>query len=125
MKAKPSIRDLFLTYVQVFFIQTSQTALANAAALLPQRLARWLLMCSDRLTSKSIPITHEFLSIMLGVQRPGVTIVVNELEERGLIQTQRGLISIVDRTSLIKLSNGMYGVAEAQYERLFGSKQQA
>jgi CRP-like cAMP-binding protein len=125
MDAKPSMRDLFLTYVQVFFIQTSQTALANAAALLPQRLARWLLMCSDRLTSKKIPITHEFLSVMLGVQRPGVTIVINELEERGLIQTQRGLISIVDRKSLIKLSNGTYGVPEAQYERLLGAKQQA
>jgi CRP-like cAMP-binding protein len=75
MKAEPSIRDLFLTFVQVFLVQASQTAVTNAAALLPQRLARWLLMCSDRLTSKSIPITHEFLSIMLGVQRPGVTIV--------------------------------------------------
>jgi CRP-like cAMP-binding protein len=74
MTHSPSIRDVFLMYVQVYLIQTSQTAIANAAALLSQRLARWLLMCEDRLTSKHIPVTHEFLSIMLGVQRSGVTI---------------------------------------------------
>jgi CRP-like cAMP-binding protein len=119
MKANPTIRDLLLTYVQVYLIQTSQTALANVAAVLPQRLARWLLMCEDRLTSKHIPLTHEFLSIMLGVQRPGVTTAMNELEGRGFIKGERGLISILDRQSLIKLTNGAYGVAEAEYERLF------
>jgi CRP-like cAMP-binding protein len=121
MQTNPSIRDLFLSYVQVFLLQTSQTAVANAAALLPQRLARWLLMCEDRLTSKHIPITHEFLSVMLGVQRPGVTIAMNELEGLGLIKGTRGHVSILDRPRLIKLTNGTYGVAEAQYERLFGS----
>jgi CRP-like cAMP-binding protein len=122
MRASDSMRDLFLSYVQVFLIQTSQTAVANAAGLLPQRLARWLLMCEDRLTSKHIPITHEFLSIMLGVQRSGVTIALGELESHGMVRGQRGLVSILDRSSLIKLSNGSYGVPEAQYERLFGSE---
>jgi CRP-like cAMP-binding protein len=119
MTESPTIRDLLLLYVQVFVIQISQTAVANAAAMLPQRLARWLLMCEDRLMSKQIPITHEFLSIMLGVQRPGVTIALNELESRSLIKGKRGLISILDRSSLIKLSNGAYGTAELEYERLF------
>lgn len=118
-----SIRDLFLTFVQVFLVQTAQTAIANVAALLPQRLARWLLMCEDRLTSKHIPITHEFLSVMLGVSREGVVEVMNELEGHGLVRAQRGHVSILDRPSLIKMSNGTYGVAEAQYERLFGSAQ--
>jgi CRP-like cAMP-binding protein len=122
MTAKPAMRDLFLTYVQVFSIQISQTAVANAASLLSQRLARWLLMCGDRLTSKNIPITQEFLSIMLGVKRDGVAVVLTELEERGLIRSQRRLISILDRPSLIKLANGTYGVAEEQYERLLGTK---
>jgi CRP-like cAMP-binding protein len=119
MKASPTIRDVLLTYVQVYLIQTSQTALANVAAVLPQRLARWLLMCEDRLTSKHIPLTHEFLSIMLGVQRPGVTTAMNELEGRGFIKGERGLVSVLDRQSLIKLTNGSYGVAEREYERLF------
>jgi CRP-like cAMP-binding protein len=119
MAQSPSIRDVMLMYVQVFLIQTSSTALANAAALLPQRLARWLLMCEDRTSSKHIPITHEFLSIMLGVQRPGVTIVMNELEERGLIKGDRGLVHILDRPTLIQVADGSYGLAEKEYELLF------
>jgi CRP-like cAMP-binding protein len=125
MIKSPTIRDLMLTYVQVYLIQTSQTALANVAAVLPQRLARWLLMCEDRLSTRHIPLTHEFLAVMLGVQRPGVTIAMNELESHGFIKGERGLISILDRPSLIKLTNGAYGVAEAEYERLLGSNQQA
>jgi CRP-like cAMP-binding protein len=62
MNKGPTLRQLLLRYVQVFVIQTSQTAISNAAALLPQRLARWLLMCADRLNSKQIPLTHEFLA---------------------------------------------------------------
>jgi CRP-like cAMP-binding protein len=121
MAESSTIRDVFLMYVQVYLIQTSQTALANAAAVLPQRLARWLLMCEDRLTSKHIPITHEFLAIMLGVQRSGVTVAMGELEDRGLIKGDRGVVHILDRPTLVKLTNGSYGVAEKEYQRLFGS----
>jgi CRP-like cAMP-binding protein len=123
MQASPGMRDLFLSYVQVFLIQTSQTALANAASLLPQRLARWLLMCSDRLTAKNIPITTEFLSVMLGVTREGIAVVIDELETHGLIKAERRLISILDREGLINLADGAYGVPEAAYERLFGKRQ--
>jgi CRP-like cAMP-binding protein len=125
MSDSPGIRDLFLCYVQVYLIQTSQTALANAAALLPQRLSRWLLMCEDRLTSKHIPLTHEFLAVMLGVQRPGVTIAMGELEDRGLIKGNRGLIHILDRPTLISLTNGTYGLAETEYDHLFAHKAKA
>jgi CRP-like cAMP-binding protein len=121
MAHSPAIRDVFLMYVQVYLIQSSQTTIANAAALIPQRLARWLLMCEDRLASKHIPLTHEFLSIMLGVQRSGVTIAMGELEHQGLIRGDRGMVHIVDRPTLIKLTNGTYGVAESEYERLFGA----
>ena len=121
MAHSPTIRDVFLMYVQVYLIQTSQTAIANAAAVLPQRLARWLLMCEDRLTSKHIPLTHEFLSIMLGVQRSGVTIAMGELENNGLIRADRGMVHILDRATLIKLTNASYGLAEMEYGRLFGS----
>jgi CRP-like cAMP-binding protein len=119
MRAEPTIREVLLAYMQVYLIQASYTAMANVAAVLPQRLARWLLMCQDRSNSKQIPITHEFLSVMLGVQRSGVTIALNELEGRGFIKGGRGLVSVLDRESLIKLTNGAYGVAEAEYERLF------
>ena len=78
-------------------------------------------MCEDRLTSKHIPLTHEFLSIMLGVQRSGVTIAMGELEHSGVIRAERGMVHILDRATLIKLTNGTYGLAEREYERLFGS----
>jgi CRP-like cAMP-binding protein len=119
MDKSSSLQQLLLRYVQVFMIQTSQTALSNAAALLTQRLARWLLMCEDRLISKHIPLTHEFLAMMLGVQRSGVTIALGELESRNLIRGKRGLITIMDRPTLEKMTNGSYGVAEAEYKRRF------
>jgi CRP-like cAMP-binding protein len=119
MDKSSSLHRLLLRYVQVFMIQTSQTALSNASCLLTQRLARWLLMCEDRLNSKQLPLTHEFLAIMLGVQRSGVTIALGELENRELINCKRGMISILDRPTLEKLTNGSYGVAEAEYKRRF------
>jgi CRP-like cAMP-binding protein len=122
MDKSRSLQQLLLRYVQVFLIQTAQTALSNAAALLTQRLARWLLMCEDRLNSKQIPLTHEFLAMMLGVQRSGVTIALGELENRGLIRCKRGLITILDRPTLEKLTNGSYGIAEAEYDRRFEPK---
>jgi CRP-like cAMP-binding protein len=98
---------------------TTQTALSNAAGRLTQRLARWLLMCDDRLNSRQIPLTHEFLATMLGVQRSGVTLALGELENRQLIHCRRGLITILDRPTLETLTNGSYGVAEAEYQRRF------
>ena len=123
MDKSRTLQQLLLRYVQVFLIQTSQTALSNAASLLTQRLARWLLMCQDRLNSKPLPLTHQFLATMLGVQRSGVTIALGELENRDLIRNKRGMITILDRPTLIKLTNGSYGVAEAEYDRRFGAKQ--
>jgi CRP-like cAMP-binding protein len=123
MDKSRTLQQLLLRYVQVFLIQTSQTALSNAASLLTQRLARWLLMCQDRLNSKPLPLTHQFLATMLGVQRSGVTIALGELENRDLIRNKRGIITILDRPTLIKLTNGSYGVAEAEYDRRFGAKQ--
>jgi CRP-like cAMP-binding protein len=117
MDKSRTLHQLLLRYVQVFMIQTSQTALCNASSLLTQRLARWLLMCEDRLNAKPMPLTHQFLAMMLGVQRSGVTIALGELEDRQLIRSKRGQITIVDRPTLEKLTNGTYGLAEAEYNR--------
>jgi CRP-like cAMP-binding protein len=121
MKKSPAMRELLLRYVQVFMIQTAEMALSNAASLMPQRLARWLLMCEDRLSTKQIPLTQEFLAMMLGVQRSGVSIALGELEKQGLIRSSRGLIVIVNRPALEKLTNGGYGLAEAEYKRRFNT----
>ena len=63
--------------------QTANTAFSNGTATLEERLARWLLMANDRLDGDEIPLTHEFLSLMLGVRRAGVTVALNYLEHRG------------------------------------------
>ncbi|WP_366511773.1 Crp/Fnr family transcriptional regulator [Mesorhizobium sp.] len=77
-----TLKALLLLYVQTLYIQTSYTALVNARSKLDERLARWLLMCHDRARGDRLAITHEFMSVMLGVRRPGVTVAIQELEGR-------------------------------------------
>jgi DNA-binding transcriptional regulator YhcF (GntR family) len=75
-------------------------------------------MAHDRVDGDELPLVHEFLALMLGVRRAGVTIAIRSLERRGLIQTERGLITIVDRKGLEEIANASYGVPEAEYRRL-------
>jgi DNA-binding transcriptional regulator YhcF (GntR family) len=77
-------------------------------------------MAHDRLDGDKLPLTHEFVSIMLGVRRPGVTVALNLLERAGLITRDRGTITILDRDGLRESSNGAYGAQEAVVKRLFG-----
>jgi hypothetical protein len=76
-------------------------------------------MVADRV-GLSFPITHEFISIMLGVRRSGVTLAIQMLEGDGLIRAHRGSITILDRPGLVQIANGAYGFAEQHYERLLG-----
>jgi CRP-like cAMP-binding protein len=92
----------------------------NGRSKIEERLARWLLMAHDRTDGDVLPITHEFLSVMLGVRRPSVTHAVHLLERTGLIQADRGIITVVDREGLEESSNGAYGTPEAEFHRLFG-----
>ena len=120
MGAHPDLHRLLLHYARAFSIQVGTTALANGRSKLDERLARWLLMVSDRVGA-TFPITHEFISIMLGVRRPGVTLAVQILEGNGLIKASRGTVHILDRAGLIALANGAYGFAEQHYARLLGA----
>jgi len=106
--------------VQAFMVQMGQTALANGSFSLEQRLARWLLMCHDRVDGNDLATTHEFLSLMLGVRRAGVTVALQAFEERGLIATQRGQVTVLNRARLEAVAGDSYGAAEAEYERLIG-----
>ena len=115
-----TLRPLLLLYAYTFLIQTAQTAKANARSSLDERLARWLLMAHDRLETDDLNITHEFLSVMLGVRRSGVTVALNLLEGTALISINRGVVTIVDRKGLKAAANGAYGVTEAEYKRVFG-----
>ncbi len=120
MRQSESLRVGLLAFVNAFAAQASQTALANGRATLDVRLARWLLMAHDRMQGDRIPLTHELLSIMLGVRRPGVSLALNKMEEGGMIETQRSVIIIKSRAGLKKIAKGFYGVPEAEQERLTG-----
>jgi CRP-like cAMP-binding protein len=115
-----TLRPFLLRYVHALHIQATYTALINARSKIEERLARWLVMCGDRVVGNRIGITHEFLAVMLGVRRPGVTIALQILEGRGLIQSRRGEVIIRDRKGLIEQCSGGYGEPEAEYRRLLG-----
>ncbi len=115
----PTLRNSLLKHVYAFLIQASNTALANARGRLDQRLARWLLMAHDRMPGDGLQLTHDFLALMLGVRRAGVTIALHNLETLGLIAISRGQIIVVDRDGLEECCDGLYGVAERELNRLF------
>ena len=105
--ASGSLLKVLLLYAHSFMTQSTETALANGRHKIEERLSRWLLMAGDRVGDE-IPLTHEFLGVMLGVARPGVTLVLQELERRGWVSHRRGVVTILDRGGLIKNSNGAY-----------------
>jgi CRP-like cAMP-binding protein len=121
LEESASFRQVCLQFVHVFMIQAAHTALANGRAKLEERLARWLLMAHDRTDGDELDVTHEFLSIMLGVRRPGVTVALNTLEARGLVRGERATVVILDRKGLIEMTNGFYGAPEAEARRLLRS----
>jgi CRP-like cAMP-binding protein len=120
VRQSETLKSFLLRYVHAFHIQTMHTALVNARSKTNERLARWLLMCDDRAVGDRLFITHEFLAVMLGVRRPGVTIALQELEGLGLIGSKRGQVVIRDRAGLVTLANAAYGKPEAEYRRLIG-----
>ncbi|WP_352486298.1 helix-turn-helix domain-containing protein [Mesorhizobium sp. M0051] len=77
-------------------------------------------MCDDRIIGDEIAITHDFLAVMLGVRRPGVTIALQLLEGDGLIKSRRDEVTVRDREGLIAAAGGFYGEPEAEYARLLG-----
>ena len=108
LETSPTLLRTLLRYVHAYLEQTTRTAVANGRSTIEERLARWLLMAGDRIDGPDLPLTHEFLSMMLGVQRPGVTVAMQDLERRGVLGRRRGMVTILDREALERLSNGTY-----------------
>lgn len=115
------LRNLLFHYAQAFFIQTAQTAACSRLHPMEGRLARWLLMCQDRTKSDSLQLTHEFISMMLGVRRAGISTAAGRLKDDGLIDYQRGFIRICDRQGLEKVSCECYAVVRREFDRLLTS----
>ena len=108
MAHSASLHRALLQCVHAFLNQTTETALANGRSKNEERLARWLLMAHDRIDGSEVPLTHKLLAIMLGVQRPAVTVAVQALEREGLIKAGRRAITVLNRRGLIRFSKGAY-----------------
>lgn len=122
MDRSPAFNLVIRQYAHLFMAQTSSTILANTRGAVSQRLARWLLMVRDRVDDDAMPLTHEFISSMLGVRRPGVTIALRSFEDAGWISRSRGMITLLDRDALITEADGFYGAAEQELIRFYGTK---
>ena len=120
LEASDSLRHLMQRYAHVFMGQITQTALANGTAKIEVRLARWLLMAQDRQHGDKLHVTHDFIAVILGVRRPGITDALQELEAKGLIRCERAVIRVLKRKGLLRVAGGAYGMPEAEYERLLG-----
>src|SRR5271170_5523567 len=114
MESMPSFRTLMYAYVHAFLEQVLVSVACNGAHNLKERLARWLLMMRDRGDEDALPITHNLLAEMLGVQRPTITIAARELERAGLIERGRRQVMILDRQGLIEESCECYQLVRAR-----------
>ena len=116
----PAFQLLVNRYALAHFGEVARTAACNAYHHIDQRLARWLLMAHDRVEGDELPMTHEFLSMMLGVRRAGVTVAAGTLQKAGLIRYGQGRIAITDRPSLEAAACECYGATWRAFDRAFG-----
>jgi CRP-like cAMP-binding protein len=105
-------------YALTFMTMASQGAACNRLHPIEQRAARWLLMVNDRIDRNPFELTHEFLGIMLGANRPSVTLAASKLRKAGAIEYHRGQVTIVDRALLEATSCDCYHVITSEFERV-------
>lgn len=106
-------------YLFVLAEQLAQAAACNAFHDVTSRLANWLLMMDDRARGKSLTLTHQFLSNMLGVRRSAVTIAAGQLQRKKMIRYSRGHIQVLSRSGLESVACECYSEALAAYRREF------
>jgi CRP-like cAMP-binding protein len=118
LHASPSTRDLLFRYIQALLAQTFQTVACNASHSVEARCCEWILKTHDRVGRCDLPLTHEFMAEMLGVQRPTVSVALRALQNAGLIGQRRGLITVTDRLGLESSACECYGTIRRNFERL-------
>jgi CRP-like cAMP-binding protein len=116
--ARPKLRQLIMNYGEAFLSQTFQTVSCNALHPVEARCCRWILSMHDRAEGDTLPLTHEFLAEMLGVQRSSVSVVTRTLQTAGLIQQSRGSITVTDRAGLEETTCECYSKIRRVYQRL-------
>ncbi|HEX8709685.1 MAG TPA: Crp/Fnr family transcriptional regulator [Pyrinomonadaceae bacterium] len=119
------LQDLLLRYTQAFIVQIAQTAACNKVHSIDGRLARWLLMTSDRATGRELELTHEFMALMLGMRRAGVSEAAGKLQDAGLIRYRRGRVTVMDRQGLEDAACECYLIVKTEFDRLLGGNGQA
>jgi CRP-like cAMP-binding protein len=115
-----ALQRLLQRYTQGLFNMIAQGAACNRLHPMEERCARWLLMTHDRVEADEIPLTHEFLSQMLGVRRATVTVALGMLQKAGLIRSQRGRVAVLDRPGLEAASCECYRIVRDEFDRLLG-----
>ena len=100
--------------------QFAQTAACNRLHSIRKRCCGWLLIAHDSAQSDEFELTHEFLALMLGAQRAGVSIALNGMQKAGLIRYGRGRVKVTDRVRLEKAACECYGTIRVQLDQLFG-----
>jgi CRP-like cAMP-binding protein len=118
MEKQEAFHNLVGRYTQVAIAQMMQSAACNALHQVQQRCARWLLMTHDRMHEQDFHLSHEFLAVMLGVQRPTVSVVAATLQQAGLIRYTHGHVTVTNRKGLEAASCECYGVIRAHFDRL-------
>jgi CRP-like cAMP-binding protein len=105
----PALEKLLQRYSQQLNLQATQVAACNRLHEVDERLARWLLMCQDRIGGDEVLLTQEFLSHMLGTRRASVTVAAGILQKEGIIAYSRGRVKVADRHKLENASCECYG----------------
>jgi CRP-like cAMP-binding protein len=121
MAESEAVRELLQRFVQTIVTQLAQTAACNRLHTIPERCCRWLLIAHDSARSDSFSLTHEFLAMILGVQRAGISIGAHNLQQAGLIHYRRGRITITNRQGLEAAACECYEKIRAQYDQLFAA----
>jgi CRP-like cAMP-binding protein len=116
----PKLERSLQQFSQMSAMQVTQIAACNRLHEVHERLARWLLMCADRVGSNSLPLTQEFLAQMLGTRRSSVTVAAGILQKARLIANGRGEVEIIDRRKLEKATCECYGLMQHQIEEWQG-----
>jgi len=116
-----TVRDLFARYSDCLLAQVLQSSACNALHPIEQRCLRWLLTLHDRIGSPTLPVTHELLAAMLGVQRTYLTRILRVLQEQGLITVGRGRITVRDRARMQRAACECHGRVRFHYETVLGA----
>jgi CRP-like cAMP-binding protein len=120
LEVNKGLRHAAFRYFQAYLAMVSQSVACNALHTIDQRFARWVLMCHNRARGKPFQLTQEYLASMLGVHRPSVSVTAKKYQDAGLVQYQRGVITVLNPEKLEQAACECYQVVKEQFETFLG-----